>query len=262
MSSIGARIGNVLRKVLPPAVVAPVIGYANLVLGERELTVVKILCSTTGTSIDVGANYGSYTYFLRRNSGRCIAFEPNPMCASFLRAAYSGLEVNQIALSDHEQLARFFIPGSMDSIENTLGRLRAPGEADSGQPGVSFEVQTRPLDAFNLADVRFIKIDTEGHERHVLRGAIKTVELCHPRMIIECEERHSPGALAAVLDILLPLGYVAFVRTGRRYLSFRTAEDGYGTGKANNFLFIHSGDTLLESAKAAKYGFVLRDEPT
>lgn len=259
MSSIGAHTGKVLRRVLPPAVAAPMIGYANLLLGERELSLVKVLASSTGVSLDVGANYGCYTYFLQRYSQQCIAFEPNPVCAAFLLAAYPRVDVRQLALSDVDKVTEFFVPGSIDGIENTRGRLQAAESAIQQENGVHLEVQTCPLDSLELSNVSFIKIDTEGHERQVLSGAIRTIETCHPRMIIECEERHSSGALAAVLGVLQPLGYIAFARTQAGYARFRTAEDGYHANQANNFLFVNSSDSILESSAARRCGISARD---
>lgn len=46
-------------------------------------------------------------------------------------------------------------------------------------------VETRTLDSYELNNVRFIKMDVEGHEVAVLRGAAETIQRNHPLLIIE-----------------------------------------------------------------------------
>ncbi len=41
------------------------------------------------------------------------------------------------------------------------------------------------LDSFELKDVDFIKIDTEGYELYVVKGAEETIKRCKPTMIVE-----------------------------------------------------------------------------
>jgi hypothetical protein len=67
------------------------------------------------------------------------------------------------------------------------------------------------LDEFDLQDVDFIKIDTEGHELFVLKGARDTLERCKPCVMVE----QKPGKAqqfglpqTAAVDYLRELGAV------------------------------------------------------
>ncbi|HEX7095394.1 MAG TPA: FkbM family methyltransferase, partial [Acidimicrobiales bacterium] len=58
-----------------------------------------------------------------------------------------------------------------------------------------------------LDDVGFVKVDVEGHELAVLRGAERLLRRDRPTLLVECEERHHPGATAALRAYLEGLGY-------------------------------------------------------
>jgi hypothetical protein len=51
-------------------------------------------------------------------------------------------------------------------------------------------VQLKTLDSFGIENVSFVKIDTEGHELEVLRGAVQTMSSNRPVAIIEVMDRN------------------------------------------------------------------------
>jgi hypothetical protein len=52
-----------------------------------------------------------------------------------------------------------------------------------------------------------VKLDAEGAEYEVLRGARETLARCRPVLSVEIEERHRPGSTYAVPAFLDGLGY-------------------------------------------------------
>ena len=69
-------------------------------------------------------------------------------------------------------------------------------------------VETRRLDSYDLGKIGFMKIDVEGHEEAVLRGAEQTIMRNRPRLLIEIEERHNPGAIKRVSEYMNSLRYI------------------------------------------------------
>ncbi len=63
------------------------------------------------------------------------------------------------------------------------------------------------LDNVYSGTAGFIKIDVEGHEQAVLDGAIETMGRCLPRVLIEVDERLSPGGLNRAKQYFARLGY-------------------------------------------------------
>jgi hypothetical protein len=89
------------------------------------------------------------------------------------------------------------------------------GELDWPIQRNAHSVKTRTLDSFELLDVGFLKINVEGQELSVLRGADETIAATRPVVFIESEARHAHGAPANVIELMRDrYGYrkAAFVR--------------------------------------------------
>jgi hypothetical protein len=80
----------------------------------------------------------------------------------------------------------------------------------SNQAGVSISVPTARLDAIVRQDVAFVKIDVEGHELHVLNGAIELLEHSQPVFLVEAEDRHREEATRSLFEFFEGRGYRGF----------------------------------------------------
>jgi len=68
-------------------------------------------------------------------------------------------------------------------------------------------VQTAKIDDLGSADIGFIKIDVEGFESAVLRGARQTIARDRPTIFVEIEEQHTKRPIEQSLREVLALGY-------------------------------------------------------
>jgi FkbM family methyltransferase len=156
---------------------------------EPEFDLLPILASRDRVSVDAGANMGTFSYALSKLSAAVYAFEPLADLAGFLmRARLPNVHVANVALSDHmgyETLRVPLIAGRPSSTRASLG----------GHPAefIEHRVAVSTLDAQQLGDVGFIKIDVEGHELRLLAGAAETIARCRPSMLIELEPRRLQG---------------------------------------------------------------------
>ena len=206
-------------------------------------------------AVDVGANKGSYTYWMRRavgSSGRVVAVEPQPELASYLREAcgslgWSNVDVLEAAASDRAGRATLRIPGSGASPGASL-------ERGAGTGGQAREVECETVRLDDVLDrssgrVALVKVDVEGHELAVFRGAEGILERHRPTLLFECESRHLGGkAPAGVFAFLAERGYRGFFfsRAGLRPIAEfdpaahqRRAPGRFwkAPGYVNNFLF-------------------------
>jgi len=177
---------------------------------EPELRRLSELCPRGGTALDVGAWYGPWSARLARRADRVVAFEATPRIADILRrAAPANVEVVEAAASDQVGEADIWVPGAAGpNGVNSLVRNATHSRA--------MRVRTVTVDSLELDDVRFAKIDVEGHELPVLRGAEQTVRRCQPRLFIEVESRMQP--VTAIVDLLASWGYRGFVLPGRDWV--------------------------------------------
>ena len=156
------------------------------------------------TFIDVGANKGDFTLLAARltgSSGRVISIEPEPENHSMLQRSialndYPHIKVLQLALSDGDGTTTL-------QIGSTSGAHTLSPEFHGIR---AVEVPTRTLDGIvaeeELGSVDMIKIDVQGFELAVLRGAAQTLR-ANPRIILlldlprQSEKRHAIGEYLA-----------------------------------------------------------------
>ena len=175
-----------------------------------------------GTIVDVGAHDGRLTLPLAQlPASRVVAFEPLPPAFARLQQAMSAawggklpphVTLRREALAERNGMTTISAPRiggvvqeEWASISKDYAALR---EADPRiEAVVTWSVPLLRLDDPELADVTAIKIDVEGAELEVLRGAWMTLQRWRPCLSIEIEERHRAGSTRAVPELLRDLGY-------------------------------------------------------
>jgi FkbM family methyltransferase len=188
----------------------------SLLLDPRDLVAVNILRTKAwqpavwdsispvlpagGVLLDVGAHIG---YFSLKGSvkvgetGRVVAFEPNPATLTLLR---ENVAVNQarnvivepIACTDRDQTLTLYAAPAPNTGASSLSRENATESPDQQPKPVA--VRGRPIDdvvrELKLGRVDAIKIDVEGAEVSVLRGAVDTLRRFHPKVVTEMIPQH------------------------------------------------------------------------
>jgi FkbM family methyltransferase len=153
------------------------------------LDIMEKVVEPASTCIDIGASEGRVLNEMLRLApgGRHFAFEPIPQLAGKLRAGFPQVCVTACALSDTEETAIFHHAVDLEGWSG-LRRQRYPVETRVEE----IQVPVRRLDDILPPDapVRFIKIDVEGAELHVLKGARETIRRCRPHIIFEYAEIH------------------------------------------------------------------------
>ncbi|MGP4028384.1 FkbM family methyltransferase [Actinomadura sp. 3N407] len=148
---------------------------------EPELGRLPEYVPTGGTAVDVGGWFGPWTRRLAGRADRVVTIEPDPRLAGLLRRTFPRVEVVQAAASDECGTIDLWIPDS---------RALAGISSVSGDAGRPVSVTRVTVDSLGLTDVRFIKLDVEGHELNALLGAAETIARDRPNLLVEVEERH------------------------------------------------------------------------
>lgn len=146
--------------------------------------------------VDVGAHHGTYTVKAARvvgDTGRVIAVEPNPASVERLRKniALNGLSnvtVVEAACGDRKTVATLFFASGrntgMTSLSAETAKRSGPAGGSAGR-----EVRVEPLDEilvpYSGRRISVIKVDTEGAETMVLRGAMATIRTHRPAVVVE-----------------------------------------------------------------------------
>jgi FkbM family methyltransferase len=151
----------------------------------RAVQVMSRVLRARSNCVDVGSSYGDALFQMIRYApwGRHFAVEPIPRVAAMLRDKYPGFEIFQVALSDTPGPSDFQHV-TRDSGYSGLRRRTYPS-ADLGVETI--RVETARLDDLLPPDTRidFVKVDVEGAELQVFRGALRTLRRWKPVLLFE-----------------------------------------------------------------------------
>ncbi|MDA4118522.1 MAG: FkbM family methyltransferase [Thaumarchaeota archaeon] len=173
---------------------------------EKEFTV-----KPGDVVLDVGAHIGSFTLKAAREvgpAGRVISFEPSSENFGLLGRnvaanSYANIRLYNVAVGSQPGTARL-------QLHQRRGTNSLYAHSTSESVGME-DVEVRTLDSvvreLNLARVDFMKIDVEGAELEVLKGAKEVLASFHPSIAMET---HDFGPSEAELtEFLVAFGYAA-----------------------------------------------------
>ncbi len=221
MRPMRRALGAVARRLDRPELVSAF--YAGARQAEHEeLGIAAVLAAVLrarGTYVDVGCNRGQVLAEAVRvaPAGRHVAFEPIPALAAELRSRFPAVEVRELAVSDRPGSTQFC---HFTGLDGWSGLRRNPAVSDEQGRPQYIDVRLSTLD-LELEELQLrpdlIKIDVEGAELDVLRGASGLLASARPPIVFEHVAAagelygHAPGEL---WDLLAQAGYRIFSVTG------------------------------------------------
>ena len=153
-----------------------------------------------GSAIDAGAYLGFHSTYMSRFFRAVHAFEPQ---VEIYRMLCANLLLNNCRNVTAVNGALYDIPGHLRLADNARQEIPLPvadGTVDYDRVGnaaaLTFQltdesdpkgVCTRTIDQLSLIDLAFIKVDTQGSDLHVLKGARTTIQRCRPVITAEYE---------------------------------------------------------------------------
>lgn len=179
-------------------------------------------CQADKVFVDIGAHAGMYALSLAPYCHEVQAFECQretyyQLCGGVALNAYWNVHPHHVALGAQSAPA---VPLYVVSPDGGGTTLHATTEAFETQ-----HVEKRTLDSYQLKDVGFLKLDVEGSEEEVLRGAVNTLrESGYPPFIFESwlQEEHKVQRESLHRFIQESLGYRLVPITGYPYMLLAT----------------------------------------
>lgn len=132
------------------------------------------LCTRFRCAIDVGAHIGTWSYNLATAFETVRAFEPiaNHRACFAANVSASNVVMYPVALGEKTDRVDMY-SGPSSSGDSWV------------KPGVKGDIEMVTLDSFAFDDVDCLKIDAEGFEESILRGAEATILRCGPVICVE-----------------------------------------------------------------------------
>jgi len=166
-------------------------------------------------AINVGANYGMHSLRFAEHYERVFSFEPHPAVFKILdfNIEYNNPQKNisifNYGISDEEQTLTLY-----DHKGRNIGGSTFEAQNVTDKEGAyKFECQIKPIDqekSVTEQKIGLFKIDTEGHELHVLKGAKRFIEEQKPVILMEDWSSRN-GQESDAIKFLRELGYTNFL---------------------------------------------------
>ena len=183
--------------------------FYELDLLEYMRLVVKRNSEQNTIAIDVGANIGNHSIFMRSFlANHLIAIEPNTIVLPFLHRNLSqnisDYSVYECALGEHVGSGRIAMP---TNAKNNIGMARVMVDDNIG--GIEITTLDKIVDTWEQSNdisgcINVIKIDVEGMELGVLKGAEMTIRKHKPSIFAEAATARD---LCQLNNYLQTIGY-------------------------------------------------------
>jgi FkbM family methyltransferase len=224
-------------------------------LTEPELDLVPLATRPGETVIDIGANYGLYSYHAWRAvgpSGKVYAFEPVPFTVSTFKKIAKVLRFEQVelfdkAVGDTKGKLTLNVPisemGSIiaGTVHTAARNNERPGKKQHARfdRAKQIDCDVVVLDEVlpNVKNVSLIKCDIEGADYFALKGARRIIEENHPTIICEINPWFLEGLGLKVEDLVsffTDRGYRLYRYVNRRLLPTAVADV-----EEDNWVFVH-----------------------
>lgn len=190
-------------------------------LGHYEQDFVDVLVRYLGDNsavsfVDIGANIGMISLSLleKLKDLKIYAFEPGPHQADLFERTIQmnnlskKIELSRIALKDQKGFDFFHVHKTMD--------VSGDGFIDTERAGKTrkIKVETDTFDNWwksrNKPDIKYVKMDTEGSEYWILKGAQEFITQCKPILFIEINDkniRNYPFKIDDLINYIESFGY-------------------------------------------------------
>ncbi len=201
--------GAPIEVVLPELVSCELHRYGLIEPGLTALFLERV--GPGSVVFDVGAHLGYYSMLAEELGAEVHAFEPSERTMTTLRKNVGDrVEVVAKGAWSSETTLHLQDFGSKHSAVNTFVSVR---DEELEEPDAVYEVPVTTVDLYVAATGAtpdLIKIDAEGAELEVLRGATRTLRSAQPIVTIEVGDTKADSHSRAAIESALELGYSPF----------------------------------------------------
>lgn len=184
---------------------------------DSEIKYLNKIVNKCDTVIDIGANVGWYSLRLSKLVGACgkvLVFEPFGPSFESLSKTIASLSLKNIscvnkALGERDELVALEIPRlETGRINDPLVHVDPIGEGLIRMTTLDSEINNS-----NISSISFIKVDVEGYEYFVFKGAEKTILKYKPIILTEINGKWTKRygiSVRDVNDLLCSFGYDSY----------------------------------------------------
>lgn len=162
------------------------------------------MCKPGTEVLDVGAYSGLFSIAAAKLGARPVAIEPLPQMVDRL---IENAVANEVKI--------MLIRGAASDVDEKSQRIGfnervflTSGASLSRKGGAGINVHVIRIDSLNMENVSAIKIDVERHEVNVLQGAMKLINKCLPKLMIETLDADARKAVEGLLPMYRTVAFL------------------------------------------------------
>jgi len=198
---------------------------------------------------DVGAHDGLHTLRFLAHGARVLAFEPNPYRHQWIRAWCAAnsvaCELEPVAVGEGAATVVLAVPAVNTCMASIIPEVRARWRDANVDTVTVRQVALDDVVAERGLVPDLVKIDTEGAELTVLRGAVEVLRAAHPMLVFE--SWRAPEARRDSWTMLDKLGYAIAPVNGSAPRPL--TRDDFADARATNFLAEVPPGRVVHSAR-------------
>lgn len=204
----------------------------------------KLYVPRKSIALDIGSNIGLYSFLLSFYFDKVYSFEPIFEMCQRCHGIKKNIFINNVALGD--KICEEIINTPIVNGKKVYG-LSSISNVFQGSHQQLIHIK-RLDDYSDIKNIGFIKIDTEGFEDNVIKGAQKIISRDRPVIMIEIEKRHNQESFQYISQNMYGLSYKGFYLNEKKLkdissFSFDRYQTVTSAGECiqpylNNFFFI------------------------
>jgi FkbM family methyltransferase len=212
---------------------------------EGEIALFQHLLRAGDIVVEVGANIGTHTIFFARTvgaAGRVLAFEPQrivfqTLCGNLALNSLTNVHCYAVALGESAGFAQIPVLDHRQPLNF--------GGVSLSSAAIGEQIQVATLDSFALPQCRLLKIDVEGMELAVLKGAVETIRRCQPILYLENDRQERSRDL---IHYIQSLGYDLFWHRPTLFNAnnfYQNPHNAFGNTISVNMLGLHPSHGIV-----------------
>lgn len=156
------------------------------------------------TALDIGANIGNHSVYFTKHFHRVHSFEPNPapfQLLSFNVASFDNVVAHNFGLGNRAETL------ALNECIGNIGASSLTHKPERGGRELKIEIQRLDDLDIELTGLCLMKIDVEGFEENVIRGARNTIAAHQPVIIFEQNKSDFSDGTTPSIELLRASGY-------------------------------------------------------
>ena len=157
-------------------------------------------------AVDIGSNYGIYSFLFSKFFKKVESFEPITKHYIETYKLFSNVTVNNYALGNKQSSENINVPIVNNKLIYGYSSIHT-----KFKKSISEKIYVKRFDkVFKYKTLAFMKIDVEGYEIQVIKGAFNFIKKFKPIIMVEIEDRHNNKSFEFIYNKLKNINYSCY----------------------------------------------------